>query len=308
MAKVVVAVYEHFRTANAAVRVLVENGFPRDEISMIALDEEGNFKEQLLQMEEGTDETRVSKNMMSGAGTGAGVGAVLGGIGGLLVGLGIFAIPGFGPVLAGGPLAAALAGLAGGAVGAVAGGGLGGLIGILAGMGIPQERAKIYVEGIRQGGVLVAVRVDEDMVPGARSILNQFDPVDVEAQAKEKQRETQEAGLSPEDRSYKVEQLDEPVGSMIATEFDQGFEAYDDDYREHFANYLVKRGYDYTFYLPAYQYGYALAADERYRTRDWNEIEPEVRQKWEQEARPAPWDEMKEAVRFAWEEVRQDME
>lgn len=308
MAKVVVAVYEGFRTANAAVRKLVENGFPRDEISMIALDEDGNFKEQLQAMETGTDEDRVSKNMMSGAGTGAGVGAVLGGIGGLLVGLGIFAIPGFGPVLAGGPLAAALAGLAGGAVGAVAGGGIGGLIGILAGMGIPQERAEFYVEGIRQGGVLVAVRVDDDMVPGARSILNQFEPVDVEARAKAKQTEPQPAVSSAEDSAYSLEQLDEPVESIIASEFDQGFGAYDGEYRDHFASYLAERGYDYTFYLPAYQYGYALAADERYRTRDWDEIEPEARQKWEQEARPGPWEEMKEAVRFAWEEVRADME
>lgn len=51
-----------------------------------------------------------STNAAEGAGTGAGIGAAVGGVGGLLTGLGIMAIPGVGPVVAAGWLAATAAG------------------------------------------------------------------------------------------------------------------------------------------------------------------------------------------------------
>ena len=65
-------------------------------------------------------------------------------------------LPGLGLVVAG-PLAAALAG-------AGAGGLTGGLVGALIGSGIPEERAQIYEEGVRNGGAVVGVtpRNDED--------------------------------------------------------------------------------------------------------------------------------------------------
>src|SRR5690606_38716981 len=109
-----------------------------------------------------------------GAGVGAGIGAVLGGLGGLLVGLGALTIPGIGPVIAAGPLAAALTGLAGAGAGAVAGGVTGGLIGALTGLGVPEENAQYYAEGIRRGGVLVTARVADNRTSEAVDILNRY--------------------------------------------------------------------------------------------------------------------------------------
>lgn len=74
---------------------------------------------------------------------GAGTGAALGGLGGFLVGLGALAIPGIGPVLAAGPIAAALAGVG---LGAAAGG----VIGALTELGIPEDDA--HVTRWRQAG------------------------------------------------------------------------------------------------------------------------------------------------------------
>jgi hypothetical protein len=50
-----------------------------------------------------------------------------------------------------GPVAAGLAG-------AGAGGVTGGLVGALVGSGIPEERAKQYESGIKQGGIVMGVR------------------------------------------------------------------------------------------------------------------------------------------------------
>ena len=79
-------------------------------------------------------------------------------IAGLLVGIGALAVPGIGPVLAFGPLAAAIGATAAGAgLGAAAGG----IIGALVGLGIPEEDANFYAEGVKRGGVLVTVRADD---------------------------------------------------------------------------------------------------------------------------------------------------
>src|SRR6185369_11800436 len=54
---------------------------------------------------------------------------------------------------------------------------------------------------------------------------------------------------------------------------------------------------------PAYEYGSALAADPRYRNRDWTEVMPEARRNWEARGQGA-WREVAEAVREGWESFR----
>jgi hypothetical protein len=114
-------------------------------------------------------------------GHGAGIGAVVGGLGGLLVGLGALAIPGIGPVLAAGPLAAALGALAGAGIGAAAGG----LIGAMVDMGIPEDQAELYSEGVRRGATLVIVRASDERAEDAVRIMNQFNPIDINRRSEE---------------------------------------------------------------------------------------------------------------------------
>src|SRR6186713_1009063 len=89
-----------------------------------------------------------------GAGAGAGIGAAVGGTAGLLAGLGLMAIPGIGPVVAAGWLAAT-------AAGAAAGGIAGGIVGALTQAGVSDEDAQVYAEGVRRGGTLVTARVND---------------------------------------------------------------------------------------------------------------------------------------------------
>lgn len=88
------------------------------------------------------------------AGAGAAAGSIAGGGAGLLAGLGTVAVPGIGPVVAAGWLISTL-------VGAGAGAALGGLMGALADSGLSEDEAHAYVDGVRQGGTLVTVRVDD---------------------------------------------------------------------------------------------------------------------------------------------------
>ena len=61
------------------------------------------------------------------------------------------------------------------------------------------------------------------------------------------------------------------------------------------------RGYEY--YQPGYRYGFESA--QRYRGREWNEVESDVRRGWDRfEYRAqSTWENVKDAVRDAWDRV-----
>ncbi|WP_414471786.1 hypothetical protein [Microvirga sp. M2] len=99
------------------------------------------------------------------AGAGAAAGTIAGGGAGLLAGLGTVAVPGLGPVIGAGWLISTL-------VGAGAGAAVGGLMGALADSGLSEDQAKAYVDGVRQGGTLVTVGVDEAEIERVVNILD----------------------------------------------------------------------------------------------------------------------------------------
>ncbi len=88
----------------------------------------------------------------------------------MLVGAGALAIPGIGPIIAAGPIAAALSG-------AVAGSIAGGLID----WGIPAETSQKYEQSVAQGNILAVIRSDASKVQQAAQILRQNGASDVES-------------------------------------------------------------------------------------------------------------------------------
>jgi len=178
MATNIVALYDDLSTAQQVVRELRDAGIPSADISLVAQDAAGEYGKYLTKTT-----TKVKDSTADGVDKGAGVGALVGGLGGLLVGLGALAIPGIGPVLAAGPLATAVAAIVGAGVGAAAGGAVGGIIGGLVDLGIPEEQAHYYAEGIRRGGVLVTVRTNDGDTDKAHAIMDRYNPVNIEERA-----------------------------------------------------------------------------------------------------------------------------
>lgn len=106
-----------------------------------------------------------------GAIAGASLGGVLGAITGLLAGVGAIAVPGIGPVLAGGAVADAIFGtLAGSTLGIAAGG----LAGVLVGMGIPEDHATRYNKWMVRGGYLLMLEGSEAELSRAETILRRW--------------------------------------------------------------------------------------------------------------------------------------
>lgn len=133
-------IYHTSGQAERGVDDLLTAGFSNDDISILL---------------PGSNSSRTfghEKNSKAPEGTSAGAvgGGMVGGALGLLAGLGMLAIPGFGPLIVAGPIVAALAGVG-------AGGTVGGLIGALVGFGIPEYEAKRYEGRLKEGGVLLSV-------------------------------------------------------------------------------------------------------------------------------------------------------
>jgi len=163
--------YDNFGDAEVIVRDLEAAGIPHGDISLVAnADAQGRTTGMSNPSATTTDST-----LDSGSGTGAAAGAlagtVLGGGAGLLAGIGALAIPGVGPVVAAGWLVAALTGAG---IGAASGG----LVGSLTGAGVSHDEAHVYAEGVKRGGSLVTVRVDEAQAPRVETIMAQRPSVD----------------------------------------------------------------------------------------------------------------------------------
>jgi hypothetical protein len=159
--KTVSRVYDTYAQARNAVTAVEAAGVPSSEVSLVA---------NKYVSEEYADVDDVSKSA-AGAGTGAGIGGAVGGGAGLLAGLGLLAIPGLGPVVAAGWLAAT-------AVGAAAGAATGGLVGALVGAGVSDSDAHVYSESVRRGGTLVSARVKDEDASRIQAILDRFKPID----------------------------------------------------------------------------------------------------------------------------------
>ncbi len=136
-------------SAEAAYNSLLARGYTKDEIDVIMSDDakKRHFGNDL----DRDGDTELGNKALEGTGVGSAIGGTLGGIVGAIAAIGTsVALPGLGLIIAG-PLAAGLAG-------AGAGGLTGGLIGALVGSGIPEERAKVYESGVKEGNIVMGVR------------------------------------------------------------------------------------------------------------------------------------------------------
>lgn len=167
MSKAVLGIARNRIQTEAVVEQLHEIGFSYHDVSVLFPDKESshNFTHEK------------STKAPEGAAAGAGAGGVVGGTLGLLAGIGLLAIPGLGPLVAAGPIMAALSGLAVGAT-------VGGLAGALIGLGIPEYEARIYEGKLKEGNILIAVHTETQIeVERATKIMEQTGVKDISAMA-----------------------------------------------------------------------------------------------------------------------------
>lgn len=150
MEKTVIAFYNSRDEAEQSVKQLREKGFKDNEISILARDDEqssGQDQEMSFQNQNLTDGTMT--------------GGAIGGLAGLAMGAGALLIPGFGPLIAAGPLAGVL-------TGALTGGVAGGLVDY----GIPEESSRKFEEHLQSGKILAIIKTDANKAMKAMEIMD----------------------------------------------------------------------------------------------------------------------------------------
>jgi hypothetical protein len=164
----VVAIYESHTAAEQAVTKLSAAGFDIKQISIVGKDY--HTQENVVGYYTNGDRMR----------SWGGLGAFWGGIWGLLIGAGVFLIPGIGPVVIAGPF---LAVLVGALESAVVVGGVSALVAGLVGLGISKQSAIKYEAEIKADRFALVVHGEE--AERARAILASTSPVTLETHAAE---------------------------------------------------------------------------------------------------------------------------
>ena len=263
MTRTAVGYFRHRASADAAYDDLVRSGFGRDDVSIMGQGREG-----------GTglaDDDHV----------GAGEGAAVGGITGLLLGAAAMLIPGIGPIVAVGPLAA---GLAGAVTGAATGVVVGGITGALTDAGVDHDTSAYYDERLKQGGYLLTVRANDVEYEKARMILERHDG-DVRSG-------TATAGSAPA-----------ATATTRTAGTTAGWDTAMPGYRSRWQERYGSSGGRWEEYEPSYRYGWEMRRDPRYQSKSWTQAEPELRRDWESRHHDMPWNKAARAIRETWDEA-----
>ena len=290
----VVGVFDHRDDAERAIEELRRLGFHDDEIGFVWRGGESDLR---------TAEDRIDPAARSvggaigGALTGAGIGGVVAAAAALL-------IPGFGPVIAGGVLATVLGGAA---VGAAAGG----ILGALTGMGIPEEEALYYESAFNEGHILVTVKAD-GRYEEAREVLYNQGAFDVEHR-----RGGVTPGVAQTTGARHAEMIeehsdesDEPGATIWSPPVHQWEEQGPAWHRRWEARYGSAGG-RWEDFEPGYRFGSEMATDPRYRDRDFDEADADLRHDWVTWTQrygyrhdDGDWERIRVHAHEAWDEAR----
>lgn len=162
MTKTIAGFFRTRTEGETAYNQLIANGFARDQVSFVAGDTRGHQTPAIGPIEGTGAESEMPQDVAMGSAIG------------LTAGLILLVIPGIGPFLAIGPLAAAMGGIAAGA-------GVGGIVGLLRDHGVTEEEAEFYEDGVRRGGSLITVRgATEEEEKKARKIMKDNGTIETE--------------------------------------------------------------------------------------------------------------------------------
>lgn len=233
-------------------------------------------------------------------------------------------IPGTGAALGSGPLAEILASTEPGA---------GGITPTLEHIGIPKFDANLYAEGLRRGGALVLVQVEDDKVEPVLGILNRRGAVDLDDQAllwhgdqgPVDHQPASPFAYDPNTQTFRerepASQLDygpgadtlipgQPVSAYDRSQADLG--KYKDDAlnlefvqaQPHFYKDFEKRyGVDPDRWKEArdmYFFGFEKGRDERFAAADWDLVRDTLRVDWEERYPDLEWEMYQDAVYEGW--------
>jgi hypothetical protein len=167
--KQIVALYDHFADAKAAVAEIIQAGAPGDRIALLANDSNGDHPSLSINPAYAREQFDEDSTAQPGIITGAEIGIGLGGVLAFLATVAPFSIPGVDALVAQGTLITIV-------VGAVVGGVIGALIGFRTDHRVSAKDVELYAEGLKRGGTLLTTIVPADAAAKLSAILKAHSP------------------------------------------------------------------------------------------------------------------------------------
>jgi len=175
------------------------------------------------------------------------------------------------------------------------------LVRALSETGVPVETAQSFVDGVRRGGTLETVKVDDDDVDRVVAIMKLHassgvarEDIVLEEMYEEtvpdeigEEEDSNAGAASPSSAEPLVDEPFEPIDKPFSAA------AMDDALND------LPKDED----SPAHKFGQSLRSDERFAGNDWSTVEGHAKETWEAK-NPDTWEHIKDVVRHAWEKVR----
>jgi hypothetical protein len=171
--KIIVALYDHFKDAQAAAAAIVQAGAAADRIALLANDSNGDHPALSINPAYAREQFDEDSNKQPRFVTLGEVGIGIGGVLGFLAYVSPVAIPGVAAMAANGVWVPVV-------VAAVIGGIVGVVVGLLTDHGVSGADTALYAEGLKRGGTLITVTVSDDLAGKVSAALKGHNAAKVE--------------------------------------------------------------------------------------------------------------------------------
>lgn len=199
----------------------------------------------------------------------------------------------------------------------------------LVGMGVLDEDASYYSEGVNRGGFLVTLSCDDDRADFAADILRQCGAMDIDRESRSWREEgwRSRPGIEEERVASGIpsEQVtteggvvargsvDQPARFGGADEVKKVGESYggrqvadmdDEEFISHFNNTYGQSGERFEeTYRSAYHFAESESRNPQLMGREWYEVEDDIHRDWES-SHPGTWNKVQQAIHFGWDRFR----
>ena len=169
---------------------------------------------------------------------------------------------------------------------------------------VDQPASKADLDAFKEGTIEVRETTEEPVVSKTARVVEE---VSVTKEARER---TEQISDTVRKTDVEVEQLGSSAAAPASTMTGSTTGTYassslddDRDFRNHWQTSYGSQGGRYEDYNDAYRYGSTIAANDRYRNRQWADIEPDLRSDWEARHPESTWEKVKDAVRYGADRI-----
>ena len=187
------------------------------------------------------------------------------------------------------------------------------------------EHRRAYENHLESGRAILRAAVLDELVDSAVDLLNRHGAMAIEHMEQSGPRAEPRGGVRVYNQNSRVGGTGRPATGMsprrpsssplsgfgttpgtgtLAGETTTGLHDQDftPEYRQNFEKlFRMEAGPEFDSMRPAYEFGYRSARDKAYSGRSWNEVEKDIRARWERENPPFDWDRAKIAIRKGWD-------